>query len=198
MLRTRVVSAGFRDQTPGVTTLRAARATYFADNGFGDDGGYSKSTVTIYLFGIPVSFPNTEGRKRAVVYHDLHHITTGYATNNLGEAEISAWELGSGCTAYRAALVLNTMGLMLGVFQNPRRVYAAFVRGRRTRNLYGRDVNALLKRPVAEVRTELGLDDPVAPRPGDARAFAGYLAVSMFAALVPVALIAAGAWALWG
>ncbi|MEM6295427.1 MAG: hypothetical protein AAGA54_29405 [Myxococcota bacterium] len=181
-----------------MTTLLAARASYFAENDFGDDGGYSKPTVTIYLFGIPVAFPNTEGRKRAVVYHDLHHITTGYATNNLGEAEISAWELGSGCTAFRAALVLNTMGLMLGVFQSPRRVYAAFVRGRRTRNLYGRDVETLLQRRVTEVRAELGLDEVTTAAPGDARAFAGYLAVSLLVATLPVLLIAAGIWALWG
>ena len=36
------------------------------------------------------AFPNTAGRVRAVRYHDLHHVVTGYATDWTGEAEIGA------------------------------------------------------------------------------------------------------------
>lgn len=30
-------------------------------------------------------FPNTHGRRRALAYHDLHHILTGYRTDFVGE-----------------------------------------------------------------------------------------------------------------
>ena len=73
-------------------TLRTALATYFEDNGFGKDGGYEDAWVDFELGPIPLPFPNSAGRKRAVRLHDLHHIVTGYATDTLGEFEISAWE----------------------------------------------------------------------------------------------------------
>ncbi len=173
-----------------MTTLLDARTAYFEANGFGEDGGYSKATVTVTVLGIPVTIPNTEGRKRAVVFHDMHHLVTGYATNNIGEAEISAWELGSGCWEVRAAWVLNTGGLLLGVFTNPSRLFRAFVRGRQSANLYGRDAEALLRRPVDEVRRELGL----AKEPGpasltDVLAFALHLTTSLAAAGLPLLFI---------
>ena len=174
-----------------VTTLFDARAAYFAANDFGDDGGYEKATVTIYMLGLPIRFPNTEGRKKAVVFHDMHHLVTGYATNNLGEAEIGAWELGSGCTQVRAALVLNTGALLLGVFQSPRKVFAAFVRGRQSSNLYGKHAPALLEREVDDVARELGLERPLAPATlADKAAFTGYLLASISGVAAPLALIA--------
>ncbi len=174
-----------------MTTLRDARTAYFEANGFGEDGGYNKATVTVTVLGIPVSIPNTEGRKRAVVFHDMHHLVTGYATTNLGEAEIGAWELGSGCWDVRAAWVLNTGSLVLGVFTNPARLFRAFVRGRQSENLYGRDADALLRRPVDEVRSEMGLDaEPRAASKGDVVAFALHLTISLLAVSLPLLLLA--------
>ena len=177
-----------------MTTLLEARSAYFEANGFGEDGGYSKPTVTVYMLGLPIPIPNTEGRKRAVVFHDMHHLVTGYATDNLGEAEIGAWELGSGCTAYRAAWVLNTLSLWLGAFKSPTRLFRAFVRGRRSQNLYGRDASALLGRRVEDVRSELGLDASVGrSTAADVALFSLHLMLSLGVVLVPLLLIG---WAL--
>ncbi len=103
--------------------------------------------------------PNSRSRRRAVPLHDLHHVLTGYPTTFLGEAEIGAWELASGCRDCWAAWVLNAGAAAVGfLFLNPRAVVRAFARGRRTRNLYGRVVSdALLARSLTEVRVELGL-----------------------------------------
>src|SRR5262245_36953711 len=82
-----------------------ARARYFAENSFVEDGGYSDKWVTIFKLGpLRLGFPNTAGRIAAVRYHDLHHLATGYDTDFIGEAEIAAWELGSGCEQFPAAL----------------------------------------------------------------------------------------------
>jgi hypothetical protein len=54
-------------------TLREARARYFQANGIDDD---------------------------ALPPHDLHHVATGFDTTLVGEAEIGAWELASGCRHY--------------------------------------------------------------------------------------------------
>ncbi len=74
------------------STLRQARTRYFEDNAFGADGGYSARWVEVKVGPFPYAIPNTEGRVRALRYHDLHHIMTGYRTDWTGETEISAWE----------------------------------------------------------------------------------------------------------
>lgn len=189
-METRVAGRKLRFYNDHVKLIDA-RTQYFRDNDFGEDGGYSKPTATVYLFGKPVAFPNTEGRKKAVVFHDLHHILTGYKTNNLGEAEISAWELGSGCFKNKFAWVINTFGLCLGIFKSPSRVFGAFVRGRHSQNVYGRNAEQLLGQEVAELRDELGLSD--APRkasPTDWILFSAYLGTAFACQLAPLFLLA--------
>lgn len=142
-------------------TLGGARAAYYERNHFGADGGDSLEWVPVKVLGITLRIPNTEGRRRAVRFHDLHHVVTGYETDLRGEAEIGAWELASGCLQWPAATVLNFFALAIGVAMAPRRMVRAWARGRHTRNLYGeRDVAELLPRKVDEVRSTLGLDGP--------------------------------------
>lgn len=136
------------------TTLRTALRTYFLDNGFGDDGGYDDAWVDFSIGPVPLPFPNTEGRKRAVRFHDLHHILTGYRTNATGEFEISAWELGAGCKDFHAARFINLGGLVSGILASPRRTFGAFVRGRRSRSLYGEHYESLLELGVEEARAK--------------------------------------------
>lgn len=139
---------------PDSMTMRAARAIYFHTNAFGQDGGYGDAWVDFKLGSIPLPFRNTPSRVRAVRYHDLHHILTGYATDIIGEFEISAWELGAGCKDYLAAWVLNLGGLAGGVLRAPVRTFRAFARGRRDQSLYGLDFEPLLERSVGELRSE--------------------------------------------
>ncbi|HEY1086681.1 MAG TPA: hypothetical protein VGE37_03265, partial [Archangium sp.] len=89
-----------------MTTMREAVRRYFDENGFGIDGGYGATWVDFKLGPVPFPLPNTEGRKRAVKFHDLNHVLTGYRTDTLGEFEISAWEAGAGCRDFWAAWAL--------------------------------------------------------------------------------------------
>lgn len=139
---------------PDARTLREARAQYFVENDFGADGGYASPWVDFKLGKLPLPFPNTGSRVRAVRYHDLHHILTGYRTDLPGEAEISAWELGGGCKNFAAAWLLNLSGLAFGGVVAPRRTLRAFLRGRASRTLYGEDLETTLDRRVDEVRNE--------------------------------------------
>jgi hypothetical protein len=137
--------------TPDMT-MRAARDLYFEVNGFGADGGYADPWVDFKLGPLPLPFPNTAGRVAAVKFHDLHHVLTGYETNATGEFEISAWELGSGCASFPAAWVINHGGLVSGLIAAPRKIFAAYVRGRRSRSLYGETFEPLLDAKVGEMR----------------------------------------------
>jgi hypothetical protein len=114
---------------PPSESVRSARARYFEANQFGADGGYGDAWVDVEFGPITVPIPNTPARVRAVGYHDLHHIVTGYDTNFVGEAEISAWELGAGCEDFVAAYVLNT-GAMSGRHRDRPAPHAAGLRAR--------------------------------------------------------------------
>jgi hypothetical protein len=152
-------------------TLREARARYFRDNQFGDDGGYSDAWVDFKLGRIPFPFPNTKARIKAVRYHDLHHVITGYRTDFPGEVEIAAWELGAGCKSFFAAWHLNLAGAASGLWFMPRRTFAAFVRGRRSESLYERAFEPLLDLSVAEARdlqhVPQGAEEPLRPTLAD-------------------------------
>jgi len=180
----------------GSLSLRDARARYFRDNAFGDDGGYAKKWVQLQLGPLPFAFPNSAARVRAVKYHDLHHVVTGYATNVVGEAEIGAWEIGSGCAGFVAAWILNLYAMVLGFLAgHPGAVWRAFLRGRRTRNLYRVDYDdALLDAPLTEMRARLGLDPQTAPESAtlaECAALAGWSAVAIALALATMALLCA-------
>ena len=145
-------------QYPDFTPLRHARADYFRKNAFGEDGGYGQRWVKLKLGPVPIWFPNTDGRRRAVRLHDLHHVATGYDTSLVGEAEIGAWELAMGCANYYAAWLLNAGAVAMGLFLAPRRLWRAFVRDRSSTNLYrlGFD-ERWLDETVEALRERLGL-----------------------------------------
>lgn len=171
-----------------MTTILDARTQYYRDNMFGEDGGASKRWVVFKLGPLPFVIPNSKARMRAVAYHDVHHILTGYQTDWRGEFEISAFEVAGGCRDFWVAWVLNLMGMFVGAFALPRRTFAAFVRGRRSGNLYRvSDLAPVLTRDVEGVRQELGLhDESIEATAADRRAFAGALALG--------ALVYSAAW----
>jgi len=179
---------------PADLPIRAALTLYFAANGFPADGGYSAEWVTGKFGPIPFAFPNVEARVRAVRFHDLHHIVTGYETDGPGEGEISAWEIAIGCADFWAAWLLNLTGMAIGFLLAPGRVFRAFVRGRHSANLYRRGYDdALLDQPVGEIRAAL-LPAGASPLPStrDYLAFALWWTLGLLATLGPVVLLVAG------
>jgi hypothetical protein len=143
---------------PNMSVL-SARTRYFVENQFGEDGGYNDRWVILAKLGpLKLGFPNTAGRIRAVRRHDLHHLVTGYDTDFIGEAEIAAWELGSGCANFRAAWVLNHLALPIGMLRAPARMARAFARGCNSKNLYAEPfTDALLHERLGAMRDRLGV-----------------------------------------
>jgi hypothetical protein len=143
-------------------SMREARELYFKRNGF-SVAAYSAPTFTLKFLGIPVTFPSTANRKRALPLHDLHHIITGYGTDWIGEAEISAWELrAGGLSLARFGMVvywLDGSGALLGLLLAPRRVWRAFraARGQRTLFNESEPFDTLLEMSVDALRRRLGI-----------------------------------------
>jgi hypothetical protein len=171
--------------------LRDARRVYFDANGFGADGGYAKRWVKVKLGPLPLWFPNSEARVRAVRYHDLHHVVTGYDTDWTGEGEIAAWEIASSCRGFVAAWWLNLSAMAIGLAIAPARILRAFVRGRHTQNLYAeRFDDALLATPVGALRKRLELASPApVATAGDRVAFAGWCVAAVAALAAQAAML---------
>jgi hypothetical protein len=196
-----VARRGLRPAYDPSLSLAEARRLYFEDNGFGPDGGYDEPWVDFKLGPIPFPFPNTAPRVRAVKFHDLHHVMTGYETNFIGELEISAWEIGSGCGKMIAAWHLNLGGMGVGALLAPRKLWRAFLRGRKSKNFYGDQLDdSLLSMTVGEAKHALGIESTGARANAGlvdvllfvAAAAAGWIvAIASFAAFAPLALLVA-------
>jgi hypothetical protein len=107
--------------------MEEARNLYLAANGF-SPRDYDAPTLAIGILGLSLKLPNTEGRKRVVPLHDLHHVLTGFGTDWVGEAEIGAWELRAGCNSF-IAYFLNAFAVIIGLFMSPGARLAGFSRG---------------------------------------------------------------------
>ncbi len=178
--------------SPDSVSVRAAREAYFARAGF--QPGYDQRWVELRAGPIPLRFPNSAGRVRAVRLHDLHHVATGYDTSWTGEGEIGAWELASGCGRHVWAWALDFAAFAIGLGIAPRRVFRAFVRGRHTQSLYrveGDFREELLDESVGALRGRLALDRPLAPADArDALAFAPWLLAALAYASLNLAIVA--------
>ncbi len=173
------------------STMKEARGEYFRRYNLGE-GGYHDAWVKMKMGPIPIAFPNTASRKLAVRIHDLHHVLTGYPADWPGEFRIAAWEVAGSCRNYTAAWVLNILGFAAGLLVWPRQVFRAFVRGRRSGNLYhlafGED---LLQETVASLRGRLFLIDEGELGPatgGEIAAFAGWAGIALLSGGLTVAL----------
>jgi len=191
---------------PPEMTLGQARARYFELNNFGSDGGYEERWIKVKVWRFPIWLPNTAGRVRAVKLHDLHHVLTEYPTTWRGEAEISAWELGSGgLRKYYAGWILDILNLAQGLVVNPVGLYRGFMRGRRSKNLFSTQfTDEILTHRVGEYRQLLDLESvPEKPTVNDKLIFVTWVVVSVAAYLVAIApvwltLALIALWVLWG
>ncbi len=171
-------------------TVRAAREEYFRANGFGD-GGYESRWVKLKAGPIPLAFPNTRGRVRAVKLHDIHHVLTGYDTTWRGEAEIGAWEIASGCGRHYAAWVLNLWAMAIGLVIAPGRILRAWRRGDSAQNLYREEFGPrLLDVEVGTLRARIRLDEGLARR-GAVLRFTIWALIAVLALLAVIAIFVA-------
>jgi len=183
-----------RDQTDGLSIGQdpgRSPGGIFRSSGFAEGGGYAEFWIKVKVWRIPIWLPNTAGRVRAVKLHDLHHILTEYPTTWRGEAEISAWEVGSGgLNRFWAGWWLDLMNIAQGVVIDPRGIYRGFMRGRQTSNLFGGEFSdEMLDHTVGEYRRSLGLERELsAPTLLDRKAFAYWVITSSVIYLVTVTL----------
>lgn len=143
------------------SSVREGRDAYLAENGFTLES-YEQQWVKIDFPGFSFTIPNPPARKRAVRWHDLHHVATRYGTDNAGEGEISAWELRRGLRGlgpYVGAIVLG--GTALGLLVAPRRTLRAWIAsGKGHHNFFARelsDYDRVLDMTIGQLREQLAI-----------------------------------------
>jgi hypothetical protein len=142
---------------------------FYKDYNLGDEGGNHLPYVTLEIGSFfNVYIPNWDNRRKAVLRHDIHHLLTGYKSELLGEFEIAAWEISSGCMNYFAAYLLNSGGLLAGILLYPRPTFKAFILGCRTTNLYQLKIDDKIMKnsTIDELKIRIGLQpSPTVSRP---------------------------------
>lgn len=119
-----------------ILPLHQALNRFYADHNLGKDGGINKAWAKLKVGKLYIPFPNTRARKKVLVFHDIHHIVTGYDSNWKGEVSVGAWEIATGCGKNYTAWILNLYAMAVGLVLYPKFVFNAFIRGKRTKNLY--------------------------------------------------------------
>jgi hypothetical protein len=172
-----------------------ALVRHYATHGLPTDGGASDPWFCVRIGPLTLRLPNPPARRRAVFFHDVNHIVTGYNTTfSDGEMTIAAFEVGSGCGPFWIAWFINLTMFALGLFVCPRAVVRAFVRGRRTASIYHRqeDRSTIAAMSVTELRTLLRLDPmPPAARFVDRLSFAAWAIVAVVVIVAPLLALTA-------
>ena len=164
-------SASLRRQAAAIRRelpVSEALLAHYAAHDLPLDGGQSRAWFRVRIGRISIWLPNPPARQRAVFFHDVNHVVTGYDTAfSKGEMDISAFEIGSGCGPFLAAWFLNAVMMTFGLVVRPRSVYRAFVRGRGAQSIYRLKSTreALLARTVTELKETLGIDSVTSTRP---------------------------------
>ena len=113
---------------PNEIKIKDALQLYFVNYHFAD-GGYNDRYFKIKIGPLLIPVPNTRSRLKAVKFHDIHHILTGYTALWKGEVEIGAWEISSGCGDLLIAWLLNFGSFGVGIFLYPKALFKAFMMG---------------------------------------------------------------------
>ncbi len=147
---------------PAEWSVQQARDAYLAENCF-TVAAYDAPRTEGAFLRLRFSVPNPPRHRWAIMRHDLHHVATGYGTDQRGECEISAWELRGGLRAlglYTGSIVL--LGALVGLLLAPIRTVRAW-RASKGRSLVGSgrdaDYDEILNLTVGQLRARLGVPE---------------------------------------
>ena len=98
-----------------------ALAAYWVAHELPPDGGAADPVFHVRIGPFTVPLPNPPGRRRAVVFHDVNHLVTGYNTTfSQGEMIIAGFEVGARCGPYSIVWYINLGMMALGILFRPR------------------------------------------------------------------------------
>jgi hypothetical protein len=179
-------------------TVRDALMEYYGRMGAPLDGSGALASRWTPLARWSITLPNFAWRRHALPVHDLHHVLLGYPCTPGGEFEMAAWEFAAGRFRHAGATAFCLPLVGVGALVQPRRSFAAFIRGRAGRSLYSIGLTAeMLASPVEDVRRIVWPASAHAPTWRDRMAYAAWVTAALAWIALPVAVLALGAVAAW-
>ncbi|MEZ0225185.1 MAG: hypothetical protein ACAH83_11570 [Alphaproteobacteria bacterium] len=174
-------------------TVRQALDAFYIKHHLPCNGGYDAKSWAFYKIGrFQLRLPNFKWRQRAVPYHDIHHLITGYKCNPAGEMQMAAWEYAAGRFPHVCATLFCLPLVSMGAVLFPIRTFKAFVRGSRSRTLYSMEItDALLDTDLQAIRAEMLPAEKIAATPSDYIAYFKLAIQSASIILSPAAAAAA-------
>lgn len=126
---------------------------YLVDNAYSAEN-YQAPRFYISIGRIILNFPNPG----MLHYHDLHHVVSGYGTGLVGEAEVSAYELRSGCPSF-LIFIFCIGSICIGLALSPVRVLKAWRIAKGTHTLYRSSIpyQTLIGMEIADLRLSLNI-----------------------------------------
>jgi hypothetical protein len=142
-------------------TAEEALNRHFVETGIYAEGctrsdWYPGNIVSLKIGGTSLPIFPILRRDGPIVLHDLHHMIAGYPPTWRGEAELAAWEIGSGCRWHIFYWIDRLSFLLVGLVAAPVALRRAFARGRRSRNLFDQEPDAVLRMDIAELEGYVG------------------------------------------
>lgn len=139
------------------------------------------------VFGLKVSCYNFAWRRRALAFHDLHHVVTNYPCTMQGEMQVATWEFAAGSYPNLFAKLFCLPLVALGAVYIPSKILAAYQSGRRSKSLFSCDLDSkVTTMPVAALRRlTLGANDP-SRLFGDTMGFLTLISASSILYLLPL------------
>lgn len=136
-----------------------------------------------------IRIPNFGWRQAALAQHDLHHLLTGFPLTPAGEMQMAAWEFAAGRFPHAGATAFCLPLVGMGAVLLPGRTFAAFLRGRRGKSLYGiRLSDDLLALPLDELRNRFAPAAPANPTVRHVLAYLRLVGLSFALMLAPLLL----------
>jgi hypothetical protein len=183
---------------PEAPTVRDSLAQHYLVHGLPADGGATDPWFRVHVGAISFRLPNPPARRRAVFFHDVNHLATGYNTTfGDGEMAIAAFEVGAGCGRFAIVWFINLIMFAIGLLVVPRTVWRAFLRGHHSISIY-RDPLApetLASMSVAQVRQRMRLDAAQdSAQKADYVVFALWAFAAVVVSLAPGVLVFGATW----
>lgn len=116
--------------------IHQALHQFYQESGFEPETGDRPAFVDVFVGCLLVPLPNIDTRRKYIQYHDLHHVINGYDASQLGEGEVSAWELGTGSLLHPVLMLMNLIAISTALAISPKRVFKAYLVGCKSKNLY--------------------------------------------------------------
>jgi Coenzyme Q (ubiquinone) biosynthesis protein Coq4 len=142
------------------------------------------------VFGLRLYCYNFEWRRRALAFHDLHHVVTDYPCTMKGEMQVATWEFAAGSFPNIFAKLFCLPLVALGAVLIPWKLFAAYRNGTRSKSLFAQQLDSDVTNMSTDSLKAITINQrPRRSLPQDLFGYAGLVALSALMYLLPLIVL---------